>query len=77
MINAINKILAWTWIIAIAYLSLMSQSNPPVDIDHVDKLLHLGSYGLATILTIIAYPLINKSYIVVLLLLMAAFIRKK
>jgi len=48
------------WLLTILYLSLKPQITMPINFDHIDKLLHLGSYGLATILMSLAYPKINR-----------------
>jgi len=50
------KSVAIAWLITIAYLSLKPQVEMPINFDHLDKILHLGSYGLATILITLAYP---------------------
>ena len=64
-----TKSMTWLWLFIIAYLSLTPQTHSPITFDHMDKLLHLGSYGLATLLTLIAYP--HKDKISLALLLFA------
>jgi VanZ family protein len=61
------KLINWLWLLIIAYLSLTPQANPAITFDHMDKLLHLGSYGLATLLAFIAYSYSNKLRIILLL----------
>lgn len=53
------KLSTWGWLLIILYLSLMPQISTPINFNHLDKLLHFGSYGLAAILVILAYPKIN------------------
>ena len=58
--NTFSKILSWLWLLTIAYLSLTPQIQTPISFDQIDKILHLGSYGLATLLILIAYPSASK-----------------
>lgn len=53
------KLLVWGWLLIILYLSLIPQISTPINFNHLDKLLHLGSYGLVAILATLAYPKIN------------------
>jgi VanZ family protein len=62
--NTFSKILSWLWLLTIAYLSLTPQIQPPISFDQIDKILHLGSYGLATLLVLIAYPCASKLRII-------------
>jgi len=57
----------WLWLLTILYLSLKPEVNMPMNFDHIDKLLHLGSYGLAMMLITFAYPQINRYKSVALL----------
>ena len=59
-----QKILSWLWLLTIAYLSLTPQIQSPISFDQIDKVLHLGSYGLATLLVLISYPFANKLHII-------------
>jgi len=49
----------WAWMMIILYLSLTPQVSTPINFNHMDKILHLGSYGLAMILTTLAYQKIH------------------
>jgi len=62
--NTFVKILSWLWLFTIAYLSLTPQIQSPISFDQIDKVLHLGSYGLATLLVLISYPFANKLHII-------------
>ncbi len=62
--NTFAKILSWLWLLTIAYLSLTPQILSPISFDQIDKVLHLGSYGLATLLVLISYPFANKLHII-------------
>jgi len=62
--NTFAKILSWIWLLTIAYLSLTPQIQSPISFDQIDKVLHLGSYGLATLLVLISYPFANKLRII-------------
>jgi len=62
--NTFAKILSWLWLFTIAYLSLTPQIQSPISFDQIDKVLHLGSYGLATLLVLISYPFANKLHII-------------
>ena len=62
--NTFVKILSWLWLLTIAYLSLTPQIQSPISFDQIDKVLHLGSYGLATLLVLISYPFANKLRII-------------
>ena len=62
--NTFVKILSWLWLFTIAYLSLTPQIQSPISFDQIDKVLHLGSYGLATLLVLVAYPFANKLRII-------------
>jgi VanZ family protein len=62
--NTFAKILSWLWLLTIAYLSLTPQIQSPISFDQIDKVLHLGSYGLATLLVLISYPFANKLHII-------------
>ena len=62
--NTFVKILSWIWLLTIAYLSLTPQIQSPISFDQIDKVLHLGSYGLATLLVLISYPFANKLRII-------------
>ena len=62
--NTFAKILSWLWLLTIAYLSLTPQIQSPISFDQIDKVLHLGSYGLATLLILISYPFANKLRII-------------
>lgn len=63
----LTKILMWLWLLTIPYLSLKSEVNMPMNFDHIDKLLHVGSYGLSMMLITLAYPQINRYKSVALL----------
>ena len=62
--NTFVKILSWLWLFTIAYLSLTPQIQSSISFDQIDKVLHLGSYGLATLLVLISYPFANKLHII-------------
>ncbi len=61
------KPISWVWLIAILYLSLKPNAQMPLDFEYVDKLLHFMAYGLATILTLMAYPNLDKYKLIALL----------
>lgn len=65
MIFALNtlKHLSWAWLLSIAYLSLTPQTGLPISFNHIDKILHFGSYSLATLLALLAYPDIKKFHL--------------
>ena len=66
-ISQLTKLLMWLWLLTILYLSLKPEVSMPMNFEHIDKLLHLGSYGLAMILVSLAYPQINRYKTVALL----------
>ncbi|SMM98279.1 hypothetical protein SPONL_2088 [uncultured Candidatus Thioglobus sp.] len=59
------KTTTWLWIFAIAYLSLSPGSEPPTHFTYFDKLLHLGSYGLLTLLALSGYAHLKKSKVAI------------
>ena len=66
-ISQLTKLLTWLWLLTILYLSLKPEVNMPMNFDHIDKLLHLGGYGLAMVLVTLAYPQISRYKTVALL----------
>lgn len=66
-LSQLTKILTWLWLLTILYLSLKPQVEMPISFEYMDKLLHLGSYGLAMMLVTLAYPQINRYKSVTLL----------
>jgi VanZ family protein len=66
-LNIFLKISTWVWLLTIAYLSLTPQVNTPITFNHIDKILHLGSYALATLLILTSFPKNNKNIILLFL----------
>jgi VanZ family protein len=63
----LTKLLMWLWLLTTLYLSLKPEVSMPLNFEHIDKLLHLGGYGLAMILVTLAYPQISRYKTVALL----------
>jgi VanZ family protein len=63
----LTKLLMWLWLLTTLYLSLKPEVSMPMNFEHIDKLLHLGGYGLAMILVTLAYPQISRYKTVALL----------